>query len=288
MIRPKTISEQLIFSTVRIEIELSNGKIGTGTGFFFNFKIEGEKIIPVIITNKHVVKDAIKGRFSLHEGEIIDSVVVPNGKFIPVELDNFEKRWISHPNEEVDLCAMFFQPLRVEAERQKKIIFNVNLDESLIPTEEFLLDLTAAEEILMIGYPIGLWDHINNLPIMRRGITATHPAIDFCGKSILVIDVACFPGSSGSPVMLVSEGFYATKKGTTIGNRATLLGVLFAGPQIDTYGDIKIEDIPTARKVISSTKIMINLGYVIKAKEIMQLGEILKKQAFSKDKNQVT
>ena len=226
-----------------------------------------------------MIKGSVKGRFNLHEGEIKESTTVPSGKFVSVELDNFEKRWINHPNEEIDLCAMFFQPLVSEAEKQKKTIFYIHLDDSLIPTEEFLRELTAAEEILMIGYPIGLWDTVNNLPITRRGITATHPAMDFCGKSIIVIDVACFPGSSGSPVLLVNEGIYGTKRGAVAGSRAILLGVLFAGPQMDVHGDIKIEDIPTANKMSSSTKIMINLGYVIKAKEISLLGEVLKEHA---------
>jgi len=57
----------------------------------------------------------------------------------------------------------------------------------------------------MIGYPNGLWDHVNNLPLIRRGITASHPGVDYQiegqnGPGVTVIDMACFPDSSGSPV----------------------------------------------------------------------------------------
>ena len=47
--KPESISEKLMFNTVRLETES-----GMGTGFFYNFKV-GENIYPTIITNKHVV-----------------------------------------------------------------------------------------------------------------------------------------------------------------------------------------------------------------------------------------
>lgn len=57
-----TITEQLAYSTVRIECELATGGICTGTGYFFKFKNNPEKreYIPVVITNKHVVRGAKK------------------------------------------------------------------------------------------------------------------------------------------------------------------------------------------------------------------------------------
>ena len=47
---PITISEKMMFNTVRLVA--SNGS--SGTGFFYNFVV-GDKVIPTIITNKHVV-----------------------------------------------------------------------------------------------------------------------------------------------------------------------------------------------------------------------------------------
>lgn len=173
---------------------------------------------------------------------------------------------------------MLFQPLREEAQRLNKPIFNIALDSKLILSDNALEDLSAVEDILMVGYPIGLWDEINNLPLIRRGITATHPAVDFCGSSIGVIDAACFPGSSGSPVLIINEGAYGTKKGMQLGSsRAVLLGVLFAGPQMTAEGKIEIQDIQTSSQPVSITRLMIHLGYIVKAKEILVLGEHVKK-----------
>jgi hypothetical protein len=46
-------------------------------------------------------------------------------------------------------------------------------------------------------------DSANNLPIVRKSITATHPSIDYRERREFLIDAACFFGSSGSPVFRV-------------------------------------------------------------------------------------
>ena len=54
-----SILEQLCFSTTRIETEDSVGGKFSGTGFFYNLII-GDKTIPLIVTNKHVVQNMKK------------------------------------------------------------------------------------------------------------------------------------------------------------------------------------------------------------------------------------
>ena len=143
-----------------------------------------------------------------------------------------------------------------------------------MPTDAQLEELSAVEEILMIGYPNGLWDSTNNYPLMRRGVTASHPAVDFDvdGVPTTVIDAACFPGSSGSPVILHNFGNYADKRGNTvIGSRTIFLGILFSGPVFQADGKIVIRNIPTASEPIPQINTMMNLGYIIKAKELSAL-----------------
>ncbi len=274
MFKPVTIAEQLLFNTVRIQVQTRDGASRVGTGFFFDFPINANKSVSAVITNKHLIADAHTGKFELHEAETVNGKPQPAGKFFTVTLSVFPNYWIAHPGTNIDLCALPLQVLTAEAQKQGKAIYAVRLDQRQIPSFEALEALSAVEDVLMIGYPTGLWDEVNNLPIVRRGITATHPGVDFCGKSMGVIDAACFPGSSGSPVVLVNESIYNTKTGAKLGNRAVLLGVLFAGPRMTAEGEIAIADIPgnNAEPAVRES-VMINLGYYVKAREILFLGE---------------
>lgn len=276
MITPTTITEQLLFTTVRIETDR-----GVGTGFFFNGRIDEAKRLPLIVTNKHVVKGSKVGSFQLHEADGNADAPKPAGRFFSVNLHEFESTWLDHPDPDIDLCAMPSQPLFQQVEKAGKALFYKAFDETLVLPDEQLEALSAAEDVLLVGYPIGLWDKKNNLPLIRRGITASHPALDFGGRPHFVIDAACFPGSSGSPVVLANLGSYHSKEGAlVVGTRFALLGSLYAGPQMTVEGSIEVKPIPTAVVPVTQMRLMIHLGYVIKAKEIVTLtkyiGEKLK------------
>jgi hypothetical protein len=169
-------------------------------------------------------------------------------------------------------------PFVNEANKRGDRLFYISLNKSLIPTNEQLADLSALEEILMIGYPNGIWDYVNNKPILRKGVTATHPNFDYCGKKEIMIDAACFPDSSGSPVFIFNEGGYRDKRGNTYmgASRVILLGALYAGPQHTAQGDIQIVNVPTGQRPIAISRIPNNLGLVIKAERIIELEQLFK------------
>lgn len=274
-------SEQLAHSTARIECEMQDGTIGTGTGFFYAFAKAGDQHIPAIVTNKHVVVGSRVGRFSLTLRSADGSPVI--GKHVTIQLDQFENRWVPHPNNDVDLCAMPIAPLLNEAARTGQPFFHVALDESLLPSQSELADLGTLEDVLMIGYPNGLWDSVNNMPILRRGVTATHPNIDYEGKREFLIDAACFPGSSGSPVFLFNMNGWTNRGGGTVvgGTRVKLLGVLYAGPQHTATGEVRIVMVPTQQRAVAISAIPNNLGLVIKASRLTELDTVFRSLAAS-------
>ena len=268
-------SEQLTYSTARIECEATSG-VSTGTGFFYRFLDQGDTYIPAFVTNKHVVKGAKRGQFYLTLRSP-DGDPLP-GKHVGIVLDDFEKRWIDHPDPDVDLCIMPIAPLLNEAAGAGQQFFYVGLDKSVVPTDKELSNLTALEEVIMIGYPNGIWDAVNNMPIIRRGCTATHPNMNYEGRREFMIDAACFPGSSGSPVFLFNIGSYAVRDGgIAIGSRIKLLGVLYAGPQHTATGEIKIVNVPTSQQPIAVSSIPNNLGLIIKAARLNEFDPILQR-----------
>jgi len=272
---PLTLAEKLMHTTVRLECALKDGRTSTGTGFFFSFKIDEQTHIPVIITNKHVIKDSVRGTFVLTNRDDNNEPII--GSYEKVILGNFENLWVKHPDDNVDLAAFAMAPLFREAEQKGIKFFAPPLQEDLIPTATQLEDLSGLENITMIGYPNGIWDEKNNMPIIRKGVTATSPKYDYNGLPIFVIDCACFPGSSGSPVLIFDQGGYMDAKGNLNlgGSRVLLLGALFAGPQHVAEGEIKTIDVPLQHVPISLSKIPNNLGFVVKSEKIHDFKRLL-------------
>ena len=260
------MSEKFLFNTVRLE--QLNG--ASGTGFFFCFQINNKKV-PVLITNKHVVNfnPDEKMRFFLHlrndDGSTTENYNV-----------EYTTKWFFHSTK--DVCFTYVQPLFTEVKRiTGKEVFFIPIDETIIYDQVKLENLQAMEEVVMVGYPSGLWDMKHNFPVLRRGFTAAHPAYDFNDDGIGLVDIASFPGSSGSPIFIFNEHGYDDKKGNYIlESRVIFLGILFAGPIMNAQGKVVLENIPLQRGISTQTKIMINLGYYIKAHELQEFINIIK------------
>ncbi|EKO3860421.1 trypsin-like peptidase domain-containing protein [Vibrio harveyi] len=266
--------EELIHSTVRIECDLGNGATSTGSGYFYLFFDDEDKKVPVIVTNKHVVQGAVKASINLTKS---DAGRPKLGEFSTFVIDDFENQCIFHSEDNVDLAIFPIAPLLSQAEASGDEFYYVPLGKSAIATTELLSTLSSMEDIVMIGYPNGIWDAIHNLPIIRRGITATHPKLDYNGKPEFVIDAACFPGSSGSPVFLANLGSFVDASGALCaGNRVAFLGTLYAGPVQKATGEVEVVEVPTNTKAISKTDLMLNLGYVIHASKLLDFEEKLR------------
>lgn len=268
-----SIFEKLALSTVRIECEAGKGKISTGTGFFMKFVDNKSSFVPAIITNKHVLEGAKRGFLYL---------TLSNGKGRPLyngyykfEITNFEQPWLNHPDPAIDLCAMPINALVNDLTAKQLKPYITFLEFSNIPTQEDIDDMIGMENVVMIGYPNGLWDERHNQPVLRSGVLASHYRFDWNNKPEFLIDLACVPGSSGSPVLIVDMGQVNTRKGLNIGStRVKFLGVLYAGPVLTANGAVEVVPVPTNHNLNVKTQIPINLGYVIKANKLSDFEKI--------------
>lgn len=263
MIQPSAFSDYILYQTVRIEC---SGYCGTG--FIFGFKMDDKNFIPVIITNKHVIDyEPINSvKFSMHLRDK-ENNVLPN-----VVNYDWNSEWIFHPNDDVDLCCALLQPMIEEALKNNIDVFYVPCLEELIPANDELEDMQSVNDVLMVGYPNGLFDEKHFLPLVRKGITSSHPAIDYDGQCVGVVDIACFEGSSGSPIYSY-PGIYQYRKstGTMVGTTSNkLLGVLFGGATGDVEGKVTVKR-PRQKDMKTSIEYWINLGYYVKAQEILTL-----------------
>lgn len=270
-------SELIINSSIRIECQgdttINNKKVGftsIGTGFYFEFKFDSIRV-PVIVTNYHVVENTKVG--ILHFTETNTNKTPAYGKIVTEVVNNFGARWIKHPSE--DLAILPLNPILVDIQKnKKKDPFIVYYEESLIPTKEFLDEVTSIEDVLMIGYPKGFWDSTNNLPIVRKGLTATPINLNYNRKPQFLLDIPIFAGSSGSPIILFNQGSFGTKKGgVAIGSRLILLGINVQSINYTAEGELILP--PGNPRIQTTTALPFNIAVVIKSQELLKFKSIL-------------
>lgn len=214
------IGTQLLYTTVPIYAHNSDKSLSTGTGFLFSVRESETESIPLLITNYHVLKDAMLGFVELHIGE----KGFPIDKTIRVQFD----KSIIDGNKlgKLDLIAVPLAGTFNDFQNRNIEIFFRTVDQNMVPTKEQEDKLSAIENITFIGYPSGLYDEKNKISIIRQGITATPIWNDFKGEEVFLIDAGVFPGSSGSPVFIYNQGTYPVKDGIALGSRLIFVGVL--------------------------------------------------------------
>lgn len=179
----KELSNNLTHVTVRLECITYNNQISVGTSFLFLFNGDNDnERIPVLVTNKHVVKNANIGKFILTNADELGNPIYRD--LIPFTIEeNFQDLWIEHPDPNVDLCIMPIGTILNDCiNHLGKNVSIKGFSENELINQDEINNLNSFEELFMVGYPNGLWDEINNQPIVRRGITATDPKLDYNGK----------------------------------------------------------------------------------------------------------
>ncbi len=126
---------------------------------------------------------------------------------------------MDYPAPSIDLAVIKIGYIMPALQDQQGVeVFYARIEESLIPPQNGLDNLSPVEDIYVVGYPNNIWDSVNNLPVLRRGVTATHPNVNYERHNELLIDSAIF-GSSG----VIADKFWHIQFGT----RTRPLGVVY-------------------------------------------------------------
>lgn len=203
-----------VHATVRVENEWRMA----GTGFLVIRKIDNNLGKVFLVTNKHVIHPNPEIREKAEYLTLFlnvrdkDGTVVGKSFQVPLKEDD-QKLWRGHPSPPVDVVAVDITSL-INSQRN---IENQGADYSLFATPQILKkeDITEGEEVLILGYPLGLVHSHLNSPIVRQGIVATKighrirvllPSSSGEPRRVeipgFLIDAQIIPGSSGSPVVL--------------------------------------------------------------------------------------
>ena len=244
-----SIVEQLSYATIRLECKAADS-CWCGTGFIMSCTRHRNANMTLLVTNGHVVDgaDSISLCFTTidHNGRPVGRVVVSK----PIA----ECTYIFHPQYKItmdgDLCALAIAPFINTAYKDGYKLLYTMLSMDMLATDIDYADLMQLDEVAMVGYPNAIADEVNNQPIFRRGVLATSPSLDYDGRKEFLTDIATIGGSSGSPVLRISNGVSVNQRrcSISIGGAPTckLLGVHRGGFRHDAEGRLVKVSMPEA------------------------------------------
>lgn len=253
----------LPYTVVKIEGTSHNNPkvVHSGTGFFYNVETN-QGPIPMVATNKHVIDGFDELRFHMALSDNDGKRLF--GKAEIVTLSTAQLPILRHSDPNVDLAMVAAWPILAQLKESGKNPYFMPLSRRSFPPDWLSRKLSAFTNVVMIGFPNGLMDVTNNLPISRRGTLSTHYYADYNGLKNFVIDIAAFGGSSGSPVFAYFDAMAPAEDGFYIGgSQCHFIGVLHSGPTISAQGEVMPAPIPTARQV-STMSLMMHIGYCAK------------------------
>ncbi|RYE53338.1 MAG: hypothetical protein EOP48_14625, partial [Sphingobacteriales bacterium] len=167
-----------------------------GTGFFY---VPNKSTNIFFVTCRHVlVEDSME--FRAHH-QTTSGVVSANVKSFRIDLPS-----VICPRDGTDLAAIqmdfeFHQRNNFKKENLGTFVRMVPLP---APNTLFMTR-GGFHPTIMIGFPYGHMDIVNNLPIWRTGFTASHPLVNYKGKNQGLNNIDCFPADSGAPVIAMID-----------------------------------------------------------------------------------
>lgn len=258
-------TKKLLFNTVRVDTVLEDGSEGSGTAFIVSHNhVNGTHVF--IVTNRHLVDNVLRGGLVFTQKSNGQPLF---GKRFQLNIDDFSHAWYMHPDPEIDLAIIPLRPLEQAANNQGVELYYHTIDSRLAPDALTLRSLDALEEVIFIGYPSGVWDQVNLMPILRRGTTATPIALEFEGRKEFLIDAAVFPGSSGSPVFVSQSDTLRTVRNAN--RKLIFAGIVTAVFFREEANHLVPVPVPANNHSIVMGSEMIDLGLVIKAQVVVEL-----------------
>lgn len=223
---------ELLFVVALVSMVQGAKVVGTATGFFY---LHNKAIY--FVTNRHVVVDESKGyradelilRLHADPNDLTKNVE----RHVPLYAGGRPK-WHVHPQYQkptVDVAVIELDPA-VVAGTSIKALSSANF----LP-ERFVV--TPGEDLMVIGFPRGLSDHLHNLPLIRNALISSAYGVEYEGAPTFLIDANMHPGMSGSPVLTKPKNIWPDKSGNTsmlTGTPTYFLGVFSATLSVTVSG----------------------------------------------------
>lgn len=189
----------------------------TGTGFFLMKKQPDEKYRLFLVTSRHLVEGQKDISILLEDSESHLNVVN-----LQISRD-IEKRYSVHENKNVDLAVIGLDGGYFSKMKYRISPFEIDL--ASVSTSQYLEEGgSPGSSAFIIGYPTGVVENESAMPIVRAGCIARMDPSEIERNGVFLVDIPCYPGNSGSPVLTKPE--VVAMQGSKPFQKCALLGMI--------------------------------------------------------------
>lgn len=207
-------------SSTLVSKKKNNIEVGSATGFFYSNLDQ-----KFLVTNRHVVRDEINRIYPDNLAIRVHSNRTDTRQNDDLEIplyDDGKELWLEHPQlgKNADLVALRLNDVL----KSNHMITGISSG-NFLPNE---ILLSVGEGTMILGFPLGFHDDINNLPVLRSGMIASPYPTPFRGNPFFLIDARLHEGISGSPVFSKPKNIFRKKDGNIVltGDTYYFLGVI--------------------------------------------------------------
>jgi hypothetical protein len=268
--RVATEFDRFFYAVVRIESGPPDRPF-IGNGFFLTARSSEPNAGSIyLVTNRHVVRPFNQGRLILHRGaDASEPALAPHsGNVVSMTIQDWSTGWVDHPEPTVVVSVLNVGAIYAWARENHQPIFLTSFRQEDVAAGGTLSNLDSLEEVFYVAHPEGVWDEAHNLPILRRGTTASPAFESFGGRPGFLVDGAIHFGVSGSPVIAIKERFPASMATVGFPPQVHLLGILSEAFETTGYERPISTEIPGRRSDLVKWRMPMNLGFAFRAEVV--------------------
>lgn len=200
----------IVVSVSKVDVLAKGHTTSTATGFFYKAQSGHE----FFVTNRHVVRGnpdpgkapkASPDALQLHLHVNRNDPTINHDFRVPLFDKKGSPLFHEHENPAVDVVLISVTRTEVH-----KALIEFLTHMYWLP-EEF--SITAGEDVIVVGYPLGFSDSVNNLPIFRSASIASMYGVNFKGLERCLLDGNLNTGMSGSPIFMKPSHARVTRSG---------------------------------------------------------------------------
>jgi hypothetical protein len=191
--------DPLLLASTRIGTFLGDRVLTAASGFFFE---NGPRLF--LVTSRHVLLDAATQHFPDRIECVLHTDAVDLTRFTSLSLllyKDGKSLWRQGKDSggEIDVAALEVD----RAALPKDAVFHtLTLDHLQAALEE----IGIGTPLLIVGFPLGFYDTLHNLPVARHAAVASAFGVRFQGEGYFLTDARSHRGASGAPVVMADPG----------------------------------------------------------------------------------